>query len=212
LILVLFGPPGAGKGTQSLLLSKKINLTHVSTGDLLRSAIKDRNDLGLKAKKFVDVGELVPDDIMIGLIKNLITSKSESGFLFDGFPRTVDQARALDSMLKETGRQIKKAIFLEVPTNLLLDRLTGRRICTKCGASFHITMKPPHTENVCDLCHGALEQRKDDRAEVIENRLEVYDKNTHPLKSYYQEAEKFVSVNGVGEPVDVLSRIREVIK
>lgn len=211
MILVLFGPPGAGKGTQSHLISKKFDLTHVSTGDLLRAAIKRQSNLGVEAKKFVDAGELVPDTIMIGLIRDLLTSNVTKGLLFDGFPRTVDQARALDKLLQEESLAIHKAVFLEVDRSLLVERLTGRRSCTLCSTTFHITLKPSKVPGVCDVCQGSLEQRKDDRPEVIGNRLEVYDKNTLPLKSYYQVVGKFVPVNGVGEPQDVFERISGVI-
>jgi adenylate kinase len=211
LILVLFGPPGAGKGTQSLLISKKLSLTHVSTGDLLRTAIKNQTTLGVEAKKFVDAGELVPDSIMIGLIKDLMASNSTTGLLLDGFPRTVDQASALDLLLKDVGTNVRKAIFLEVPKHLLFERLTGRRVCTKCGTTFHLTMKPTKINDVCDVCNGVLEQRKDDKPEVIGIRLEVYEKNTLPLKAYYQAAKRFEAVDGVGEPELVFSRINKVV-
>jgi adenylate kinase len=205
--IVLFGPPGAGKGTQSQFLTDKFALTHVSTGDLLRAAIKNKTALGLEAKRYMDAGELVPDAIVIGLIKEVMTKNMGKGMLLDGFPRNTNQAQALDSLLGQENSNIRRAVFLEVDRQLLKMRLTGRRVCTKCGAAFHIALRPPKNEGVCDVCGGTLEHRPDDKPEVIDNRLEVYDKNTAPLKTYYQKAGKFIAVDGVGDPEAVFERI-----
>jgi adenylate kinase len=210
--LVLFGPPGAGKGTQSQLISEKFDLKHVSTGDLLRAAMKAQTPLGIEAQGFVNKGSLVPDSVVIGLIRELKASIGKRGMLLDGFPRTTTQAEALDELLRGTGAQVDRAVFLEVSPDLLKDRLTGRRICTTCGATFHVKLKPPQKNMICDNCGGRLEQRADDRAEVIENRLTVYEKNTAPLKSYYKDAGKFVTVDGVGEPTAVFARISDAVK
>jgi adenylate kinase len=211
--LVLFGPPGAGKGTQSQLLVEKYKMIHVSTGELLRAAIKDKTPLGVEAKKFVDAGNLVPDGLMIGLIKEVTagTAKEQKkGILLDGFPRNTAQAEALDELLTKEGAPLKKAVFLEVPKDLLKSRLEGRRVCTKCGTTFHVELHPPKVKGVCDVCGGTLEHRADDRADVIENRLEVYEKNTAPMKAYYKKSDRFISVDGVGDPKDVFARLKEV--
>lgn len=209
--LVLFGPPGAGKGTQSQFICEKFNLTHISTGDLLRAAVKNQTPLGLEAKKLMDKGALVPDSVVISLIKDEKKKQKKSGLLLDGFPRTTAQAEALEELLKSDGKGVKKALFLEVDRGLLKSRLTGRRVCSSCGATFHIELKPPQKDSVCDVCGGRLEQRPDDRAEVIDNRLEVYDKNTAPLKEYYKRQGLFVSVDGVGQPEQVFQRISRSI-
>jgi adenylate kinase len=209
--LVLFGPPGAGKGTQSQLIAEKFHLTHVSTGDLLRAAIKAKTPLGLEAKKFLDSGTLVPDSVVIGLIQEVMKGQNKSGMLLDGFPRTTAQAEALDTLLENANSSVHKAVFLEVPREMLKDRLSGRRICSSCGATFHTSLKPPKKTGVCDLCQGKLEQRPDDKEEVIDKRLEVYDKSTAPLKSYYQNAGKFVAVDGVGLPAIVSESISRAV-
>ncbi len=212
--LVLFGPPGAGKGTQSQLLVENYKLNHVSTGDLLRVAIKNETPLGVEAKKFVDAGDLVPDTVMIGLIREVAAEtkkKGGRGLLLDGFPRTSAQAQVLDELLERENAPLRQAIFLEVPKDLLKSRLVGRRVCTKCGTTFHKDLRPPRVDRVCDVCGGALEHRADDREAVIENRLDVYEKNTAPLKTYYKNSNRFVSVDGVGDPKDVFSRLQGVL-
>lgn len=209
--LVLFGPPGAGKGTQSQFLVDRMQLKHISTGDLLRAAIKKQTDLGKKAQTFMDKGELVPDDVVIGLINEVVSSDPQAKYLFDGFPRTPPQAEALSTLMKPHGG-ISKALFLDVPSALLMDRLTGRRVCTKCGESFHVSMNPPKQEGVCDKCQGELIQRDDDKDEVISNRIKVYEENTSPLKNYYQDQGLFSSIDGQGSPEDVYSRLERALK
>jgi adenylate kinase len=208
--LVLFGPPGAGKGTQSQLLVEKLNLTHVSTGDLLRAAMKNQTALGREAKKFVDAGNLVPDNIMLGLIKEVLAT-NKGGLLLDGYPRNSAQAQALDILLNEEKSSLKKAIFLEVPKELLKSRLIGRRVCTMCGTAYHLELRPPKKEGICDLDGGILEHRADDLADVIENRLNVYEKNTAPMKEYYKSDGRFISIDGVGDPKLVVQRIKKVL-
>lgn len=208
--VVLFGPPGAGKGTQSQLIVERLGLKHVSTGDILREAIKNQTPLGLEAKGFMDKGNLVPDNIVIGLIKDLIDSTSTKGFLFDGFPRTVAQGEALITLLQERKQPLKKAVFLEVDPSLLLDRLVGRRSCAKCGATFHVKMNPPKKEGICDGCGSNLQHRVDDSAEVVQNRLSVYEKNTAPLKEFFKQKGLFAAVDGVGKPSDVFDRISRI--
>ena len=208
--LVLFGPPGAGKGTQSQFLIDTYNLVHVSTGDLLRVAVKEKTSLGLEAKKFMDAGDLVPDAVVIGLIKEVMKKEKGRGLLLDGFPRNVAQAEALDRLLDGEKVQVDRAAFLEVDPQLLKARLVGRRVCSKCGTVYNVEMKKPRLSGFCDLDGGILEHRKD-QAEVIENRLEVYEKNTAPLKAYYKKANKFVAVSGVGEPLEVFGRLTEAL-
>tara|TARA_Y100001935_G_C17254224_1_gene482721 strand:+ start:386 stop:1030 length:645 start_codon:yes stop_codon:yes gene_type:complete len=209
--LVLFGPPGAGKGTQSSLLIERKGFNHISTGDLLREAIKAQSDLGMAAKKIMDQGQLVPDDVVIGLVKEKLASKPEASFIFDGFPRTEAQAKALDALLEDLGRPLNKAIFLEVDHKKLTDRLTGRRVCQKCGATFHIHASPPQKEGVCDVCGGELIQRPDDKEEVISKRLEAYMNSTAPLKDFYASQGKLKTVEGEGEVEEVFSRLSQEV-
>lgn len=210
--IVLFGAPGAGKGTQAQSICSKYNVQHISTGDLLRKAIKEETDLGLQAKSLVDAGHLVPDDIMIGIIQEALINSDAPGFLFDGFPRTVNQAAALDRLFHDQGMKLKRAVFLEVAKDVLKARLAGRRVCTKCGATYHIQSKPTKKEGICDACGGATEQRKDDKEDVVENRLTVYEKNTAPLKNYYQNLGAFTAVDGEGDPKKVFERISYAIE
>lgn len=207
--LVLFGPPGAGKGTQSKLMIEKGDKVHVSTGDLFRNAMKNKTPLGLEAKSFVDSGQLVPDSVTIGLVREVIDQNKEGDYIFDGFPRTTPQAEALEELLAEMGvSPIKHALFLEVPEKVLMTRLTGRRLCRDCGAVYHVESQPTAKEGVCDKCGGEVYQRKDDGEDVIVTRLEAYDKSTAPLKGYYQEKGLFQAVDGMGESSEVFSRIQ----
>ncbi len=209
--IVLFGPPGAGKGTQSSFLIERKGFAHISTGDLLREAIKAQTALGLEAKKIMDQGQLVPDQVVIGLVKEKVNSRPDGSFIFDGFPRTAAQAEALDQLLEEFGNPVKKAVFLEVDRESLIKRLTGRRVCQNCGSVYHIEAKPPKVQGVCDQCGGELIQRPDDHEEVISKRLEAYETSTAPLKSYYSKQSKFVSVEGEGAVEDVYERLEREI-
>ncbi|MBK9293106.1 MAG: adenylate kinase [Oligoflexia bacterium] len=210
--IILFGAPGAGKGTQAKSICSKYNVQHISTGDLLRKAIKDETDLGLQAKSIVDSGALVPDDIVVGLIKEAIINSNLEGFLFDGFPRTINQAEALNRLFEEQDMNLEKAVFLEVKRSTLIDRLTGRRVCTKCGETYHISSKPTKVDGVCDVCGGKTKQRDDDKKDVIENRLNVYEKSTLPLKDFYQRHHKFVAVDGEGKTEEIFDRICYALK
>lgn len=211
--LVLFGPPGAGKGTQSSLMLEGSNMMHVSTGQLFRDAIKNKTPLGVEAQSYVDAGKLVPDSVVIGLIRELLEKNKTTSFIFDGFPRTMPQAEALEQQITEVGaRSIAKALFLEVPQQVLLDRLSGRRACKNCGATYHVTSAAPKKAGVCDKCGGELYQRKDDAPEAIETRLDAYEKSTAPLKEFYQKKGLFVSIDGVGDSKDVFERIRPYLK
>jgi len=184
-ILVFLGPPGAGKGTQAKLLSQRMGFLHLSTGDLLREAVKNQTPLGKKAKEYMDRGDLVPDELIVQLIEE--TMPKDGNVILDGFPRTVNQALALEEMLRVKGEKISKVLFFDVPDEVIIDRLSGRRVCSKCGAVYHVKYNPPKVEGVCDLCVGTLVQRDDDREEVVRKRLEVYRKQTQPLIEFYQE-------------------------
>lgn len=185
MILVFLGPPGAGKGTQAKLLSQRMGFLHLSTGDLLREAVKNQTPLGKKAKEYMDRGELVPDELIVQLIEE--TMPKDGNVILDGFPRTVNQALALEEMLKGKGEKISKVLFFDVPDEVIIDRISGRRVCSKCGAVYHVKYNPPKVEGVCDLCGGSLVQRDDDKEDVVKKRLEVYRKQTQPLIEFYQE-------------------------
>lgn len=209
--IVLFGAPGAGKGTQSALLVEKLGMFQISTGDLFRAAIKNKTDLGQKAQSFMDRGELVPDEIVIGMVDEVLEKNKGKSFILDGFPRTVAQAEALGKILKLRQIEIGKAIFLEVPREVLLGRLTGRRVCKSCGAVYHVKSKPSKVHGVCDLDGGEVVLRNDDKEEVIATRLKAYEENTLPLRSYYRSQNKYVEVNGQDSTENVFSGIRKVL-
>ncbi|UXR64617.1 adenylate kinase [Bdellovibrio bacteriovorus] len=209
--LILFGAPGAGKGTQSELLIKRQGMTQISTGDLFRAAIKGQTDLGKKAQEFMDKGQLVPDSIVIGMVEEVL-QKGVTNFILDGFPRTVAQAQALDELLVKMNLSIDKAIFLEVPMKILMDRLTGRRVCKNCGAVYHVVSKPSKVEGKCDLCGGEVIQRNDDKAEVIETRLKTYEEFTSPLKEFYKKSGKYTEVDGNRDTEEVYKEIEKIIK
>jgi adenylate kinase len=208
--IILFGAPGAGKGTQSQLLIEKLGMSQISTGDLFRAAMKNKTELGLKAKSYIDKGELVPDSITIGMVREVL-DKGVKDFILDGFPRNVAQAEALDELMGELNLNIAKAIFLEVPMSVLTKRLTGRRVCKNCGAVYHIEAKPTQKPGVCDVCGGEVYQRNDDKAEVIENRLKTYEEFTSPLKDYYKKAGKFAVVDGNRGETEVFTDIKKLI-
>ena len=198
--ILFMGPPGAGKGTQAEKIVNKYQLPHISTGDMFRAAIANQTELGLLAKRYMDEGNLVPDDVTIGIVRErLAESDCQSGFLLDGFPRTVEQATALDQIMTDLGKQIEHVINIDVDLTILKDRLTGRRICKDCGSTYHVIFNPPATVDVCDNCNGELYQRKDDNAETVESRLAVYTSQTKPLLEYYQGTGKLVNVNGFNE-------------
>jgi adenylate kinase len=183
---VLLGPPGAGKGTQAVRLVEKYGVPQISTGDIFRKNIKEGTELGKKAQAYMNAGELVPDELVVDLVKDrLMQEDCANGYLLDGFPRTIFQAEQLDKFLEENGQKLDAVINFEVGHDTLIARLTGRRVCKKCGASFHVITIPPKTEGVCDFCGGELEQRKDDTVETAENRIKVYNESTAPLIEYY---------------------------
>ncbi|MEI5909215.1 adenylate kinase [Bacillus spongiae] len=186
--ILLMGPPGAGKGTQAEKIVEKYGIPHISTGDMFRAAMKDETELGLVAKSFIDKGELVPDEVTIGIVRERLAKPDcEKGFLLDGFPRTVAQAEALEEILSSLNKTIDFVINIKVDNSVLMGRLTGRRICKNCGATYHLVFNPPTKDGVCDRCEGELYQRADDNEETVENRLSVYTKQTQPLLDFYQE-------------------------
>ena len=194
---ILLGPPGAGKGTQAAKIIEKYNIPHISTGDILRENIKKGTELGKKAQEYMNRGELVPDDLVIEIATTrLLEDDCKDGFLLDGFPRTVYQAEKLDEFLAAHGSKIDKVIDIEVGKEELMERLTGRRVCKSCGASYHIVNIPPKKEGVCDVCGGELIQRADDNAETVANRIEVYEAQTMPLVEYYEKAGNIAHIDG----------------
>lgn len=197
--LILLGAPGAGKGTQAEIISEKYNIPTISTGNIIRAALKNGTEMGLKAKSYIDAGELVPDDVVIGIIKErLAKDDCANGFILDGFPRTIPQAEALDAM----GVIIDKVIDIEVPDEKIAARMSGRRVCKDCGSSYHLEYKAPKAEGVCDACDGELIQRKDDAPETVLDRLAVYHKQTEPLKDFYSKKGILRIVEGQEEIAD----------
>ncbi|HUS58048.1 MAG TPA: adenylate kinase [Planctomycetota bacterium] len=202
--IVLLGPPGAGKGTQAEHIVGKYAVPHISTGDMLREAIKNSAPIGLEAKQYIDKGELVPDDVIIRLVKERLSKPDAAkGFLLDGFPRTLPQGRALETTLKELGTKLNASVYINVPDEIVVERLSGRRICRNCGANYHVKYMPPAKEGICDKCGGQLYQRPDDQAETIKNRLAVYHRQTADLIDYYAKLGLLVEVPGE-QPVDVV--------
>ena len=210
--LVLMGLPGAGKGTQAEKIVDKYSIPHISTGDMFRSAIKEGTNLGLQAKSFMDKGELVPDEVTIGIVRERLSKADcEKGFLLDGFPRTVPQAEALETILSDLNREIDFVINIDVKKELLMERLTGRRICKSCGSTYHLVFNPPATEGICDRCNGELYQRADDNEETVQNRLEVNLKQTKPLLDFYETKGYLRNINGQQDIRKVFADLDELL-
>lgn len=210
--IVFMGPPGAGKGTQAEKIIENYQIPHISTGDMFRKAIKDQTELGMEAKRYMDQGALVPDHVTIGIVKDRLSeSDCKSGFLLDGFPRTVDQAKALDEILTSLDSKIDYVINIDVDLDILKERLTGRRICRSCGATYHMIFNPPAGAGTCDKCGGELYQRKDDNEETVGNRLDVYVSQTKPLLDYYSLAGNLVNINGQQSIDLVFAEIQDVL-
>ncbi|WP_010285094.1 adenylate kinase [Bacillus timonensis] len=210
--LVLMGLPGAGKGTQAEKIVEKYNIPHISTGDMFRAAIKDGTELGLQAKSFMDKGELVPDEVTIGIVRERLSKNDcNKGFLLDGFPRTVPQAEALEAILTDLGKKIDYVINIEVDSEILLERLTGRRICKDCGSTYHLVFNPPSQEGTCDKCGGELYQRADDNAETVGTRLQVNIEQSKPLLDFYQEKGYLRNIDGQQEINKVFGDVEELL-
>jgi adenylate kinase len=209
---VLLGPPGAGKGTQAVRLVEKYNVPQISTGDIFRKNIKEGTALGKKAQEYTNSGRLVPDELVVELVKDRLQQDDcKNGYLLDGFPRTILQAEELDKFLAEQGQKLDAVINFEVGYEALIERLTGRRMCKGCGAGYHIKNMPPKVEGVCDKCGSELEQRKDDNRETAENRLAVYEESTAPLIEYYRKAGTLMNFDAGKEPDEVFADIVSAI-
>jgi adenylate kinase len=210
--LILFGPPGAGKGTQAQFLVEKYAIPQISTGDMLRAAVKNGTSLGLKAQTIMQQGGLVSDDIVLGIVaERLMQDDCRDGFVLDGFPRTIPQADALADILKKTGRTISHVISLEVAADELVKRLSGRRSCPECGKGYHVDFDSPKRAGLCDVCNVSLVQRDDDREETVRNRLAVYEMQTAPLKNYYESMLLLRRITGTGPILEIQKRIDAVL-
>lgn len=211
--VIFIGPPGAGKGTQAEVISRDQGIAHISTGDILRKNVAEGTELGKAAREFMDAGKLVPDDIIIGMMEKRLAEKDcLKGFILDGFPRTVPQAKALDALLDRMGIALDGVILFEAPDEVVVRRLSGRRVCRSCGAIYNVRSKPPGEDDRCDKCGGELYQRDDDREEVVRNRLEVYKEQTAPLIGYYREKGLLVEVDASRESAEVVADIVNSVK
>ena len=206
------GLPGAGKGTQASEIVKKFPIPHISTGDMFRKAIKDETNLGKEAKSYMDRGELVPDEVTVGIVKERISEDdAKKGFLLDGFPRTIEQAEALNSIMSELDREIDAVINIEVPEEELMNRLTGRRICEKCGTTYHLVFNPPKVDGICDIDGGKLYQREDDNPETVSNRLSVNVKQSKPILEYYNEKGVLKNIDGSKDIEEVTNDVIDIL-
>lgn len=195
--LILLGAPGAGKGTQAVVLSEKLNIPHISTGDIFRSNIKNGTELGRKAKEFIDKGMLVPDEVTIGIVKGRLQEEDcKNGFILDGFPRTIPQAEYLDVALESMGVHLDAVVNIHVPDEAIIARLSGRRVCPKCGAGYHTVYIQPKVKDICDHCGTAIIQRDDDKEETVISRLKTYHEQTEPLIAYYEKKGKLITIEG----------------
>ena len=211
--LVLLGPPGAGKGTQASAIVKKYKIPHISTGDIFRANIKEGTQLGKKAKEYMDKGLLVPDEVVVSIVKDRLTNDDcKDGFLLDGFPRTVNQAEALDSELLLMGIKLDKVVNIEADRNVLIERAIGRRICKDCGATYHVKFNPPKIEGICDLDNTALFQRDDDIEETVATRIQVYLDQTQPLIDYYQQKGLILNIDGTRQIDEIFVSIVEALE
>lgn len=207
--LILLGAPGAGKGTQAEVICEHLHIPAVSTGNMIREALKNGTEMGLRAKSYMEEGKLVPDEVVIGIIKDRLQQDDcKGGFILDGFPRTIPQAEALDKM----GIVIDKVIDIEVPDEKIVERMSGRRVCESCGASYHLLYKKPEKEGVCGKCGGALVQRKDDHPDTVKERLKVYHEQTEPLKAYYEKQGKLAIVEGQEDVADTSRLTLDALK
>ena len=210
--IVMLGAPGAGKGTQAKKIAAKYNIPHVSTGDIFRANIKGGTELGKEAKSYMDAGKLVPDELTVRILLDRVAEEDcRNGYVLDGFPRTIPQAEVLDKELNKAGEKIDYAINVEVPDENIVDRMSGRRGCPKCGASYHIKYIPPKQEGICDSCGTELVLRDDDKPETVKNRLKVYHEQTQPLIDYYSKQGALKEVDGTVDPEDVFKAITDIL-
>jgi len=210
--LILMGLPGAGKGTQAEKINEKYDIPHISTGDMFRSAIKEGTELGKKAKSFMDQGELVPDEVTVGIVKERLSKADcQNGFLLDGFPRTIAQAEALQQILSDLNQEIDYCLHVDVPEEKLVERLTGRRVCPTCGTTYHVIYNPPKQEGICDKDGSELDQRDDDKPETVKKRLSVNVEQTKPLLDFYQDKGYLVNINGDQDIDQVFKDIQSTI-
>ncbi|MCX7843623.1 MAG: adenylate kinase [Clostridia bacterium] len=210
--LILLGAPGSGKGTQAALLQEKLNIPHISTGDIFRSNIKSGTELGKLAKCYIDKGMLVPDSVTIDLVKDRLRQPDcNNGFIMDGFPRTIPQAEYLENALKEMGMHVDAALNIDVPDEVIISRISGRRICPACGMSYNVVSNPPRTEGICDSCGGRVVHRDDDKEETVVNRLKVYHEQTEPLIKFYEARGKLKTVDGQGSVEESSKRVFKVL-
>ena len=210
--IIMLGAPGAGKGTQAKRIAQRYGIPHVSTGDIFRANIKNGTELGMKAKAYMDAGKLVPDEITIGMLLDRIhEADCEKGYVLDGFPRTIPQAESLTAALKERGEKMDYAIDVDVPDENIINRMSGRRACLACGATYHIAYNPPKKEGVCDQCGEPLVLRKDDKPETVKNRLEVYHQQTQPLIDYYKKEGILAQVDGTQNMDQVFEDIVKIL-
>lgn len=211
MIVVLLGPPGSGKGTQGVLLKQRLGFEHVSTGDILRAEVSNNTDLGLKAKEYMNKGLLVPDELIIQMIKNLISSNPSKNYVLDGFPRTIAQAEALEYMLKELNLSVDKVFYFNIADDIIIKRLSGRRVCPKCGATYNIYYQKPKNDNICDNDNAPLIQRDDDKEEVIKNRLRVYQEQTAPLIGFYKNHNNLLMIDADDTQDNIFERIKSML-
>lgn len=210
--IILLGAPGAGKGTQAKIISEKLNIPHISTGDIFRANIKGNTPLGQKAKEYMDKGELVPDELTVEIVKDRLgNADCSNGFILDGFPRTIPQAEYLDKVLVQMNINLDVALLIDVKDEDIIQRMSGRRVCTNCGATYNVVFNPTKVEGICDVCKSPVIQRADDAAETVLNRLETYHKQTQPLIDYYEKAGKLKVAEGAGEVDETSNRVMKVL-
>ena len=207
----MFGAPGSGKGTQSYMLSERYGLKHLSTGDMFRRNLKEETDLGKEAKSYMDEGNLVPDELVTSMVAQELKGKKDQDFILDGFPRTLDQVKGLEDICQKEGIDIGGVLYLNVPNDDIIKRLSGRRVCSSCGSIYHVDSKVELKAGLCDVCQGHVIQRKDDTQEIIENRLSIYKSSTEPLMAHYREKGLISEVDGLGEIQDVFKRLERVL-
>lgn len=211
--LILLGPPGAGKGSQAKSLASRFGIPQISTGDILRAAIRDKTQLGIKAKAYMDKGALVPDNLVVDIVaERLKGDDCKAGFILDGFPRNIAQAEAVEKMLGSLGKKADKVINIEVPHKEIVKRLSGRRVCRNCGEGYHVIFNPALDDKKCDKCKGELYQRDDDKEDTIETRLKVYEEQTAPLVGFYKEKGSLVTIDGIGGFQEITEKIVNAVK